>query len=140
MLETEPKIIDAYVKPGRVKLVFHHMLDFGAPSLLASQAAECAGDQGKFWAMHGLLFERQDAVWTANVDLFKSWVKQDLKIDGDALAACISSAKYKSKVESVYAAARASGVRVRPTFDINGKRLQGALAFSEFMKIIDALP
>ncbi len=139
MLETEPKIVDAYVKTGRVKLVFRHILDFGAGSLFASQAAECAGDQGKFWAMHHLIYQRQDAVWTANVELFKNWAKQDLKLDADAFGACLSSGKYKSKVEQQYADARASGVRIRPTFDINGKRLPGALNFDEFKKVIDAI-
>lgn len=139
MLETEPKIVDAYVKPGRVKLIFRHILDYGAPSLFASQAAECAGEQGKFWAMHELLFQRQDLVWSATVDLFRSWARDDLEIDADRFATCVSSGKYKSKVEGVYAAARANGVRVRPSFDINGKRVQGALEFSEFKKILDAL-
>jgi protein-disulfide isomerase len=139
VLETEPKIVDAYVKPGRVKLIFRHILDYGDPSLFASQAAECAGEQGKFWAMHELLFQRQDLVWTGTVDLFRNWARDDLKIDADRFATCVSSGKYKSKVDGVYAAARASGVRVRPTFDINGKRVQGALDFSEFQKIFDAL-
>ncbi|MBI3734464.1 MAG: thioredoxin domain-containing protein [Chloroflexi bacterium] len=140
MLETEPKLKESYVKTGRVKLVFRHILDFGEPSLFASQAAECAGDQGAFWAMHGLLYQRQDAVWTADAALFKGWAKDDLHIDADAFAGCLTSSKYKSKVEAQYAAARASGVRIRPTFDINGKRVQGAISFDEFRKILDALP
>ena len=140
MLETEPKIVDAYVKPGRVKLIFRHILDYGAPSLLASQAAECAGEQGMFWPMHELLFQRQDAVWTAKPELFGQWAKADLKIDDGRFASCLSSGKYKSKVEGIYAAARQRGVRVRPTFEINEKRVQGALTFDAFKQIIDALP
>ncbi|MCA1553303.1 MAG: DsbA family protein [Chloroflexi bacterium] len=140
MLETEPKIVNAYVATGRVKLAFHHILDYGAPSLLASQAAECAGDQNQFWAMHHLLFERQSDVWNGNVELFTRWAKDDLKLDASAFATCLTGAKYKSKVESAYAAARASGVRVRPTFDVNGKRYQGALDFKQFKQILDALP
>ena len=128
-----------YVKPGRMKLVWHPLLDFGEPSLFASQAAECAGDQGKFWPAHHLIFERQDAVWTANVALFKQWAKDDLKIDAEKFGACLSAGTYKRKVEGQYAAARAAGVRVRPTFDINGKRIQGALDFASFQKVIDAI-
>ena len=59
MLGTEPQIREAYVAKGLVKLVFYPMVDFGDPSLQAHQAAECAGEQGKFWALHDLLFERQ---------------------------------------------------------------------------------
>ena len=140
MLETEPQIIDRYVKTGRVKLILRHILDYGAPSLLASEAAECAGERGRFWPMHELLFQRQDAVWTATPELFRQWARADLKIDDGMFASCLNSGKYKSKVEGIYAAARASGVRVRPTFDINEKRVQGALSFDAFRQILDALP
>lgn len=138
-METEPKIVEAYVKTGRVKLIFRHILDFGSQSLLASQAAECAGDQGKFWVMHGLLYERQDAVFGANAGVYKGWAASDLKLDNQAFSACLDGGKYKSKVEGQHAAAKAAGIRLRPTFEINGKRYFGALAFEEFQKIFDAI-
>src|SRR5438046_2033667 len=106
-METEPQIVETYVTTGRVKLIFRHILDYGENSLLASQAAECAGDQGKFWAMHGLLFARQDLVFNGSAELYKGWAKDDLKINADTFGACLSGNKYKSKVESEYAAARA---------------------------------
>src|SRR5438309_10741396 len=136
-METEPKIVETYVKTGRVKLIFRHILDYGENSLLASQAAECAGDQGMFWAMHGLLFARQDLVFNGSVALYKRWAKDDLKVDAEAFGACVGSGKYKNKVESEYAAARAAGVRFRPTFDINGKRITGAVEFAIFQQAID---
>lgn len=78
-------------------------------------------------------------MWTANVELFTKWAKTDLTIEAETFAACLSAGKYKSKVEGQYAAAKRSGVRVRPTFDINGTRIQGALDFAAFQKIIDAI-
>ena len=137
-METEPKIIDTYVKTGRVKLIFRHILDYGANSLLASQAAECAGDQGKFWPMHDLLYERQDQVFDGSSELYKAWARDDLEIDANTFASCLTSSKYKSKVEDEYAKAKSSGVRVRPTFDIKGKRIAGAVDFSVFQQTIDS--
>ena len=139
MLETEPNIVEAYVKTGRVRLIFRHILDYGSQSLLASQAAECAGDQGKFWVMHGLLYERQDAVFSATASVYKGWAASDLKLDGPAFGACLDGGKYKSKVEGQHAAAKAAGIRLRPTFEINGKRYAGALDFAEFQKIFDTV-
>lgn len=139
MLETEPKIVEAYVKTGRVKLIFRHILDFGPQSLLASQAAECAGDLGKFWVMHGLLYERQPAVFNATPAVYKGWAANDLKLDSQAFGACLDGGKYKSKVEGQHAAAKAAGIRLRPTFEINGKRVPGALPFAEYQKIFDAI-
>ena len=132
--------MERYVKTGRAKLMFRHLLDFGDDSLQASQAAECAGDQGKFWAMHGLIYQRQSTVFGAKPALFQQWASDDLKIDGGALGACMASNKHKEKIERGYAAARSTdGVRARPTFDVNGKRLVGAQPFAEFQKIIDAI-
>ncbi len=140
MLETEPQIEKAYVQTGRVKLMFRHLLDYGAPSLLASQAAECAGDQGKFWAMHELLYQRQDVTYSGSVAVFRKWAKEDLKIDDAAFAACMNANTYKAKIERMAATARGSdGVRVRPTYDINGRRILGAQPFAEFQKVIDAV-
>jgi protein-disulfide isomerase len=138
-VETEPKIVEAYVKTGRVKLIFRHILDYGSQSLLASQAAECAGDQAKFWEMHELLFQRQDAVFDANAAVYKGWAANDLKLEVRAFASCLDSGKYKGKVEGQHAAAKAAGVRFRPTFEINGKRYEGALTYEEFQKIFDAI-
>ena len=140
MLETEPKIVDTYVKTGRVKLIFRHILDYGELSLLASEAAECAGDQGKFWPMHELLFQRQNDVFNGTPGLYKGWAQSDLKIDANAFGTCLAGNKHKAKVEGAYAAARAAGVRLRPTFDINGKRIQGAVDFAIFKQTIDSLP
>lgn len=139
MLETEPKIVAAYVQTGRVKLIFRHILDYGSQSLLASQAAECAGDQAKFWPMHELLYQRQDAVFNATNAVYKGWAANDLKLDSQAFGACLDSGKYKSKVQAEHAAAKAAGIRLRPTFEINGQRVSGALDYTEFQKIFDAI-
>lgn len=55
--QTWPEIKKEYVDTGKVKVVFKHFpLDFHANAQKASEAAECAGDQGKFWEMHELIF------------------------------------------------------------------------------------
>lgn len=44
----------------KVRLVYkHYPLSFHANAQKAAEAAECARDQGKFWEMHDLLFEKQ---------------------------------------------------------------------------------
>jgi protein-disulfide isomerase len=47
--------------PGKVKLEYHHfpLVQVHSNALPAALAAESAGDQGKFWEMHDLLFEYQ---------------------------------------------------------------------------------
>src|SRR5882672_5867409 len=46
----------------RVRFAYRHfpLEDVHPHALLAAEAAECAGAQGKFWEMHELLFAHQD--------------------------------------------------------------------------------
>src|SRR5438105_11520846 len=46
---------------GRIRLVWRHfpLEEVHPHALLAAEAAEAAGEQGKFWPMHDLLFENQ---------------------------------------------------------------------------------
>ena len=62
--QTEVKIVAEYVDTGKVKIIYKHFpLTLGHPnSQKAAEAAECAGEQGKFWEMHDKLFEASAAV------------------------------------------------------------------------------
>jgi protein-disulfide isomerase len=47
--------------PGKIKLEYHHfpLVQMHSNAMPAALAAEAAGDQGKFWEMHDLLFQYQ---------------------------------------------------------------------------------
>ena len=47
--------------PGKFKLEYHHfpLIQTHSNAMAASLAAEAAGEQGKFWEMHDLIFEHQ---------------------------------------------------------------------------------
>jgi len=70
VLAVEPEIVERYVRPGQVRLVFRDVLNHSERSERASEAAACARRQGQFWTMHKLLYENQDSIWaTANEEL-----------------------------------------------------------------------
>ena len=125
-----------YVKTGQLKLVFRHVLDLGPGSELGSQAAECAGDQGMFWAMHHLLYERQGQMYNADPKTPKAFA-QELKLNSERFNSCLDSKKHLAKVQAQDAARRAAGIRIRPTFEVNGQRLPGALEFAAFQQVIE---
>jgi cyclophilin family peptidyl-prolyl cis-trans isomerase len=67
--------------PEDVRHVFRHYPLIGTPenpfhdkAALSAQAAESAGNQGKFWEMHDLLFERQPEWSPLTVDEFEDWL------------------------------------------------------------------
>ncbi len=138
MLRVEPEIVANYVAAGNVSLSFHHVLDHGAASLLGSRAAECAGQQSAlgFWQMHDLLFERQSQIWSANDETLVQW-GSELGLDGDALRSCLADPAIADKVNRLDQARREQGVRLRPSFDLNGRLIEGALPYAQFTGLFD---
>jgi protein-disulfide isomerase len=137
-VETEPAIIKTYVATGKVKLVYRHLLQLGDVSVRASEASECAADQGKFWEMRGLLYERQRDLYDASrLDATLDAFAQELGLDTAAFGECMQSHKHLELVQADYQAAQAEGIRARPTFDINGERLVGAQPFAVFEQLIE---
>ena len=57
--ESEPQIIERYVKTGKAKLVYRDYAFLGPESEDAAVAAGCAGEQGKFWEFHDYLYNHQ---------------------------------------------------------------------------------
>jgi protein-disulfide isomerase len=123
--------------PGKVRLVFK---DFPLAShegaLPAAEAARCAGEQGRFWEYHDLLFIAQPDFST--VDLVRYAGR--LGLPTEPFTACLESARYRDAVRADVAEGRAAGVRGTPTFFVNGRRLVGALPLQTFQGAVrDAL-
>jgi protein-disulfide isomerase len=138
-VETEPKITQAYIAPGKVKLIYRHLLQLGDESVRTAEASECAADQGKFWPMHDMLYSRQSEVYAStDLDTTLAGFANDLSLDGATFSSCMSSHKQLQFVQDDYKAAQAAGVQFRPVFDIDGTRLTGALPFATFQKQFDA--
>jgi len=65
---TIPKLADEYISKGKLKYVFADLpLRMHANAQKAAEAAYCAGEQGKFWEMHDLLFNSQGALAVTNL-------------------------------------------------------------------------
>jgi len=102
-------------------------------SLEAAQAAEAAGEQGKFWEYHDLLFENQDHLDRNYLIEYAKRLNLDVKKFEDAL----KSGKYKDKVMADLSAGQQAGVDSTPTFFINGKKYVGAQTLDQFKNIIE---
>ena len=108
---------------GRVRFVFRHfpLNSVHAHASAAAQAAEAAGGQGKFWAMHDLLFARQADL--AEVDLSALAIKAGVELY--QFEADRSSGRYAARVGRDAEGGRAGGVTGTPTFFVNGRRVTG---------------
>jgi len=98
----------------------------------AAEAARCAGDQGKFWEAHDVLFT------TTLSDESITTTVVALGVDKTKLEACLTEGKYKSMIDEDMAAGSEVGVSGTPAFFINGRMLSGAQPLDRFKAIIDA--
>jgi protein-disulfide isomerase len=93
VLAVKPALVERYVETGQLRLVFRAVLNHGEHSRRASEAAMCAGRQGRFWAMHDLLFERQRELWRASPGdlpaLLGRWSPEVPGLDSRRFAACL---------------------------------------------------
>ena len=137
--ETYPQIKDQYVNTGLVRYVFRHFpLQFHSEAESAAQAAECAGEQGKFWEMHDALFGNQ-AEWAGNAGAAAVFVDlaEGLDLDGAEFETCLNSDEYAAKIQADLQEGAAEGVTGTPAFRINGVELSGAQPFAAFQEQIE---
>ncbi|MGV8151373.1 MAG: DsbA family protein [Candidatus Woesearchaeota archaeon] len=102
-------------------------------ALLASQAAHCALDQGKYWEYRDYLFANQPKQY---YDDLLTYAKE-LDLDENEFKNCLDDEKYKDVVNENYEIGIDSGITVTPTFFINNQTLIGAKDYNEFKKVID---
>lgn len=134
--QAEPTIAAILEKyPGKVKLAYR---DFPLSQLhphaeMAAEAARCAGEQGKFWEYHDLLFVNYQK--QSPSDLMDD--ARTLKLDEKQFETCVSSGRYKPQIERDVQIGSRGGVVATPAFFIDGTMVSGAQPAAAFEKIID---
>ncbi len=104
---------------GRIRFVYRHfpLEEVHPHSLHAAEAAESAGAQGKFWAMHDLLFANQPHL---KLHQLRGYAER-LQLDMQRFAAETDDHVYLQRIREQVQGGRESGVRSTPTFFVNGR-------------------
>lgn len=117
-----------------VRVVFRHFpLDgdcngrvpgrFHPQACLAAVAAECAGEQGRFWEYHNVLFANQRRL--SREFLVDS--AQQLGLDRQRFITCLAGEAARTRVRHDAQVGADLGIDSTPTLFINGRKIQGAL-------------
>lgn len=146
--DTLPQLEQEYVATGKVRYVFRNFpIEALHPQAFkAHEAANCAGDQGKYWPMHDRLFANQRAF--AEPELAEHARAVGLDVPG--FRQCLESGKHAAKVRGDIADARRAGVQGTPTFflgltapddgDVRAlSMIRGAQPYAAFKQAIEAL-
>jgi protein-disulfide isomerase len=138
-MENEPQLVESYVKPGKLRIVYRHLFQISDSGVRLAEANECAGEQGKYWEMRAQLYEHQGDLYGGDVDASLTQIAGALQLDTGAFTSCLQAGAHRAAAEADYAATQDAGIRARPVFDINGDRLIGFQPFRVFQQRIDQL-
>ena len=143
-----PEIRKEYVDTGKVKYVMRQFpLSMHSRATKASEAALCAGDQGKYWEVHSRIFDNQRKL--SDADLMAHAEAESL--DTATFKACLDDGRYTEQVKSDTSDGSKAGVRGTPSFLLGltdpanpdkikaTQFIRGAQAFDAFKTKIDEL-
>ena len=102
-------------------------------ALIAAEAAEAAGAQGRFWPMHDRLFEHQHLLDE------RSLVRHALAVgvpDMERFAGDLKDHRYVPRIRDDLASGARSGVTGTPTFFVNGVRHDGGHDAASLMQAL----
>jgi cyclophilin family peptidyl-prolyl cis-trans isomerase/protein-disulfide isomerase len=139
------KLLEMY--PDDVRLVFRHfpLISIHPNATLAAQAAEAAGEQGKFWEMYHELFGKQTEWASLTTENFTAWLKKSadtIKLDATKFAAdLVSDLTVKTVQDALDYGTNTINLSSTPTVLLNGRPWQyswDAATLSMVMKVIKA--
>ena len=129
--------------PEDVRFVYRHfpLASIHDKALMAAQAAEAAGLQGKFWEMHDFLFANFSA-WTGlPADQFPAWLVEnaaELGLDADQFAADLTSEAIVAVAQDAWDYGQQIGIPGTPLIAVNNIPYQGSMDYASFERIIEA--
>ncbi len=139
------KLDEEYISKGKVRVVFRDFpLGFHKKAIPAAIAANCAGEQGKYWEVHDFLFENPDKLDAASILNSAG----ELGLDKAKFEACTNDKKSKEKeITKDFEDGQKYGVRGTPSYfigkttdgkEITGTFVRGAQPYTVFKEHIEA--
>ncbi len=98
---------------------------------ISAEAAEAAGDQGKFWEMHNMLYANQKD-WSTDAD-------PNNKLVAYAKSLGLDTTKFQNVIDQDEADGTALNIQATPTFYINGTQFQGNYDYASLRDAITAV-
>ena len=131
-----------YIDTGKVYYVFkdYPIKQLHPQAHIAAQAAECAGEQGKYWEMHDALFV-DPKEWDTTEEAVRSATTRyagNLALEATQFARCMEpDSPAAANVAANIAEAQRLGLTGTPAFVINGKLLAGAQPLDVFQRVYE---
>jgi protein-disulfide isomerase len=146
-VQTFPQIDKEYIQTGKLRYIVRDFpLGNHPQAFKAAEASHCAGDQGKYWQMHEILFSNQKTLSLSSMVQHAG----ALGLKTPIFEQCLRGGKYATQVRQDFAEGVAAGVRGTPTFFLGlveptGRTMRsrlvirGAYPYSRFKEAFDSL-
>lgn len=145
--ETYPQLDRDYIRTGKVRYVFRDLPieSLHPQAFKAHEAANCAGDQNKYWEMHDRLFANQAALAAPALSAHA----QAMGLDSRKFQACLDTGRHAGEIRQDLAASQAASINSTPSFFIgvlesagtvrSSLKITGAKPYAVFKAAIDAV-
>jgi protein-disulfide isomerase len=98
----------------------------------AAEAARCAGEQGKFWEYHDVLFYSKQV----DIDALKEHARV-LKLNGEAFDTCLDSGSQATAVKQDLEEGKDLGLTGTPSFFVNGHFFSGVIDYGTLKDMVN---
>ena len=127
------------VDQGRIRFEYHPIAFIGPESVAAANAAEAAGDEGKFWAYHDLLFadqapENSGALTTDSL----LGLGRQVGLTSQQFQQNVTNGTYDNWVRQATDQSSQRGVVQTPTVLVNGQQVESALTAQGLLAAVNA--
>jgi protein-disulfide isomerase/rhodanese-related sulfurtransferase len=109
------------------------LVNVHAESQKAAEAAECAGQQGKFWQAVDMFYDHQEDLTLPAINRYAG----EMGLDSPKFVACLQKGEMASRVTRNLTDGRALGVHMTPTFFIDGHAVVGAIPYPQFEQLVE---
>lgn len=132
------EILSTYGDQIRFEYRHFPLITIHQQAVPAAQAAEAAGQQGKFWEMHDKLFENQQ-IWSRASNPYTYFVTyaEEIGLDMDTFKRHYKSSLIKDRIDESFRSARELGLSGTPSFYLNDERME-IESFEDFYAQIEA--
>jgi protein-disulfide isomerase len=137
-----PSVYEQLVATGKLRWVYRdYPIDqIHSHTRLASHAAACADEQGRFWQMKQKLYNYQSS-WSfgrGQMDKFREYA-QGAGVNVDQWQACMEAAKYAGRIQASYEEGGRLGVNATPSFLIGGRIYEGVQGSDAIRHTVDSM-
>jgi protein-disulfide isomerase len=116
----------------RLRFVFRNfpLIEVHPHAGMAALTAEFAATKGKFWEMHDLLYENQEALELPDLISYA----ESLNLSSTELQAAIENVIFGEKIQNDFMGGVRSGVNGTPSFFINNVRFDDSFEYENLLR------